>query len=319
MWALGLRLRDAKDTDVEQAFNAGSILRTHVMRPTWHFVTPDDIRWLLELTAPRVNALNAYYYRKLELDEATLARSNDVLARALEGGKHLTRAEIATRLQQAGIATQGALRFGYILHRAELDAIVCSGPRKGKQFTYALLDERAPGARRLERDEALAELTLRYFTAHGPATLKDYAWWSGLTAADAKAGLEMVKDRLVHEVVDGRTYWFAESTPLVRDPSPTAYLLPNYDEYVIGYSDRSATFDETRAADSETRDDIYFGHMIVIDGQIVGAWKRAISKGAVVVTTQTFARLTEAQSRAVAGAASRYAEFVGMPVTVNEG
>ena len=197
------------------------------MRPTWHFVTPADIRWLLELTAPRVNQANAYMYRKLELDDALFRRSNAAIARALEGGRHLTRAELASVLAQAGIVAEG-MRLGYIVHRAELDAIVCSGPRRGKQFTYALLDERAPQARRLARDEALAELTGRYFTSHGPATADDFAWWSGLTKADVKAGLEMVATQLIHKVIDSKSYWFSASTPPPRKSSHQAFLLPTY-------------------------------------------------------------------------------------------
>jgi hypothetical protein len=315
-WALGLRLHDARVADVEQAFTDGTILRTHVMRPTWHFVTPDDIRWLLALTAPRVHAANAYYYRKLVLDNALSARSNAIIAKALEG-KQLTRTELGAILQKAGINTQDLLRLGYIIHRAELDGIVCSGPRRGKQFTYALLDECAPTANTLEHDEALAELTRRYFTGHGPATLKDYVWWSGLSTADAKAGIEMVRSQLVHEVINGQSYWLAESAPFAKDTSPTAYLLPNYDEYSIGYADRSAIFDESRYAKGDPQDNIYFGHMIVIDGQIVGAWKRTFSKAAVVVAAQTFTRLTDRESQALAAAASRYGAFLDMPIVLS--
>src|SRR5947207_3024980 len=205
-WALGLRLQGVKDDDIEQAFTDGAILRTHVMRPTWHFVSPADIRWLLALTAPRVHAANAYWYRKLELDDAIVGQSNDALTNALQGGKQLTRDKLASALKLAGIVTEGEQRVNYIIMRAELDGIICSGARRGKQFTYALLVERAPQARTLARDEALAELTRRYFTSHGPATLQDFVWWSGLAAIDAKAGIEMVKPQLVHEVVDGQAY-----------------------------------------------------------------------------------------------------------------
>ncbi len=176
-WALGMRLPGATDVDVERAIAEGSILRTHVMRPTWHFVTSADIRWMLELTGPRVHALNAYYYRQQGLDDALFARSNAVLAKALAGGNYLTRPELQAALAGAGIVADGGLRASYLMMRAELDMLICSGPRRGKQFTYALLDERAPAASSLPRDEALAELTRRYFTSHGPATLKDFAWW----------------------------------------------------------------------------------------------------------------------------------------------
>src|SRR5262245_46773541 len=160
-WALGLRATGLKDVAIERAFNAGKILRTHLMRPTWHFVTPADIRWLLALTAPRVNAVSASYYRKFELDDNIFFRSNDALAKALQGNNQLTREVLRFVLQQAGIIAKG-IRFAYLLMRAELDGVICSGARRGKQFTYALLEERAPGVKRPKRDEALAELTRRY-------------------------------------------------------------------------------------------------------------------------------------------------------------
>jgi len=308
-WALGLRLQGVADDDIEHAFTAGAILRTHVMRPTWHFVAPADIRWLLALTAPRVNALNAYYYRKLELDQALFTRSNAALIKALQGGKQLMREELRTVLQQASIATDDLLRCSLIIMRAELDGIICSGARRGKQFTYALLDERAPHAKPLERDAALAELARRYYTSHGPATLKDFVWWSGLTTADARSGLETVKAQLIHEVRDGQTYWFSAATPPANVPTPTAYLLPNYDEYTVGYSDRSAIFD---AADTKN---VVLGYVIVINGRVVGTWKRTL-KQPVVVETHAFTPLTEAEGRAVAVAAQQYAAFLGLPVVL---
>src|SRR5579859_7689416 len=198
-WALGLRLHGTTDTMIEQAFAGGEILRTHVMRPTWHFVTPADIRWMLMLTAPRVLAASAYYFRLSELDDALFAKTNAALAEALQGDKQLTRSELALALQQAGIAVGDLLRLTYIIMRAELDGIICSGARRGKQFTYALLDERVPQSRVLDHNEALAEFALRYFTGHGPATLQDFVWWSGLTVADAKAGLEMASSQLIRE------------------------------------------------------------------------------------------------------------------------
>jgi hypothetical protein len=318
-WAVGQRLRGPKSTDaaIERAFDEGDILRTHLMRPTWHFVTRADIRWMLALTAPRVNAGNAYYYRQLELDDATLARTNDLLAKALQGGKHLTRTELASALEQGGIASKDPLRLGYIMMRAELDGIVCSGPRRGKQFTYALLDERAPQARNLERDEALATLVGRYFTSHGPATVQDFVWWSGLTAADAKAGLSMLAPQITHEVVNGQTYWFAPSTPRAKDISPTVYLLPNFDEYHIGYKDHSPVLDAANEAKLNARNNV-FSHMIAIDGLIIGTWKRTLKKDAVIIERSTFAPLTEDAARALAVAAERYGRFVGLPVTLQE-
>jgi hypothetical protein len=305
-WALGLRLRDVTDADVERSFTNGAILRTHLMRPTWHFVTPADIRWMLALTAPRVNAANAYYYRRLELDLAVFKRSNAALVKALRGGKQLTRLELRGVLERAGVATQGALRLAYLMMRAELDGIVCSGPRRGKQFTYMLLEERVPAVRRLDRDEALAEFVRRYFVSHGPATVKDFMKWSGLTSAEASLGLEAVKTRLGYEQRDGLTYWFSSSSTFKESPSPTAYLLPNYDEYFIGYRDSSEVFDRSNI------DSLVFGHIVVIDGRIAGTWKRILSKSRAVIESNFFTPLTRAEKQALKAAARRYGAFLGL-------
>lgn len=312
-WALGLRMQDATDYMIEQAFNNGTILRTHVMRPTWHFVTPADIRWLLELTAPRVNAVNAYMYRQLELDDALLRHSNAVIAKTLQGGRMCTRAELGVALAEAGIVAEG-MRLGYIVHGAELDAVVCSGPRRGKQFTYALLDERAPHARRLQRDEALAELTRRYYNGHGPATARDFVWWSGLTMADVTAGLDMVAADLTHTVIDGQTYYFSASMPPAAEPPEAAFLLPTYDEFLIGFS----SFDKSRTGGQAISQKVVFDSMIVIGGQIVGSWRRIFKKGAVVIELAPFAPLTAAEDAAIAAAAQRYGDFVGMPVDIEK-
>ena len=313
-WALGQRVQDADDAVVEQAFTEGEILRTHVMRPTWHFVAPADIRWLLALTAPRVNAVNAHMYRRLELDDTLFRRSNLAIAQALEGGQYLTRMELGAVLAQAGIVAEG-MRLGYIVHRAELDAIVCSGPRRGKQFTYALLDERAPQAKSLERNEALAELTKRYFTSHGPAMAPDFAWWSGLTLADVREGLEMVKDSLIQKTIDNQTFWLSPDRPVVKARSPTAYLLPNYDEYLISYRDSRPAF-EPKYAQLFMLRNVVFSHFVVVDGRVVGSWKRNFQKKTAIITLRLFEPLSEAQSRAIRAAAERYGSFLEMPVTL---
>jgi hypothetical protein len=315
-WALGLRAPELTDTEVDEVFDSGAILRTHMMRPTWHFVVAADIRWMLMLTGPRVHKVNAHYYRSLGLDDGLLARSNDVLARVLEGGKQLTRQELRGALGQAGISTDGAnstLRLSYIVMHAELDGVICSGPRRGRQFTYALLEERAPQATRLERDEALAELTRRYFTSHGPAMVKDFTWWSGLTTADAEAGLEMVTSQIVSETVDGRTYWLSRSATAAEKVAGNAYFLPNYDEYTIGYTDHSAIFDPSFAANVE----LLFPHSIVVDGQVVGWWRREVSKDRLVITARLLKPLTEGQHEALAGATGPYSRFLGTPVVWN--
>jgi hypothetical protein len=310
-WALGQRVQNATDAAIEQAFNEGAILRTHVMRPTWHFVRPEDIRWMLELTAPRINALCATYYRKLELDATTFKRSNAVLTKNLRGGKQLTRAELTSLLQKNGIATADLLRFTYLIVRAELDGIICSGARRGKQFTYALLDERAPQTKTLEREAALAELAKRYFASHGPATLKDFVWWSGLTMADANKGLDSIKPQLISQVESGQTYWFVDVPP-AKVPSPTVHILPDYDEYTVGYTDRSMIFDPTNTTKLDSRGSELAQYVIVINGLIAGTWKRTIKKSEVVIELVRFRDLTKAEGEAITEAAEHYGKFLGL-------
>lgn len=311
LWALGLRTRNTVEANIEQAMTDGEIVRTHPMRDTWHFVAAADIRWLLTLMAPGRIAGMATWYRRLELDDATFAKSNAIFTQTLQGGNQLTRQELTTALEQAGISTEG-LRLTFLLQRAEIEAVIASGSRRGKQFTFALLDELVLVSRALERDEALAELARRYFTSHGPATLQDFTWWSGLTAAEARTGLEMVKPQFVKETIDERVYWLSPSTSTLRVASPTAYLLPPYDEYTVAYKDRSATLDPAYA--QETGNGI-FSPTIVVDGQIVGTWKRTFKKDAVVITQNLFTQLDEAQKQAIDAATERYSRFVGKSIT----
>ncbi len=312
-WALAQRLQRASDASLEQAFDDGRILRTHVMRPTWHFVAPADIRWLLALTAPRVRALLAQYDRQLQVDAALRHRSQAVLTRALQGRQALTRAELDRALKAAGIHQNGQ-GLGHLVMHAELSGLICSGPRRGKQFTYMLLEERVPPTLPLSRDEALAELVRRYFISHGPAQAADFAWWSGLTMADARRGLELLGGQLVCEAIGGQDYWLAPSSPAPR--ARAAYLLPNYDEYTVAYRDRDAYFDPRHAAGLDPRTSSPFSNAILIRGRVAGFWKRTLSKGAVSVETRWLAPPSAAQMRAVVAAAKRYGEFLGLAASV---
>ncbi len=312
-WALGQRLENATDAAIEKAFNAGTILRTHVMRPTWHFVTPADIRWMLQFTAPRVLAFIAFMDRQFGLDKAAFRRSNTVLTKALQGGKQLMRIELGAILQRNGFQTN-ANRLGHLLMHAELDGVICSGGKQGKQFTYALLEERAPQAKTLEHEEALAELARRYFQSHGPATLQDFVWWSGLTMADARKGVELIKPQIESEIVEDRSYWFIPSTS-ARKSSPAAYLLPNYDEYAVGYTDRRALFDEIHTDKLDSRESILV-QTIMIDGQITGTWKRTVKKNEVLLELSPFFPLKKAEDQAVRAAVQRYSQFLELPVVI---
>ena len=315
-WALGLRLQRATDAGIEKAFNDGDIVRTHVMRPTWHLVAPCDLRWLLKLTAPRVNAISSHYYRKFELDNGFFKQTNRALINALRGGKHLTRIELRTEIQRGGADPGDSIRLGLVLLRAELDGIICSGPRRGSQFTYALLEERVPEVKAVSHDEALAELAGRYFASRGPATLQDFVWWSGLTMTDAKCGVEMVQSQLAKEVIDGKDNWASSSVPRSGPAGPIAYLLPAYDEYIIAYKDRTAALDATMRKIASERNPV-FNSIILIDGRIVGGWKRTLKQETVVVTLNPLRSLRKAEMLAVTKAAHRYGAFLGMSVVVD--
>lgn len=315
-WGIAQRMDGVTQSDVDQAFAAGAILRTHAMRPTWHFVAPADIRWLLKLTSPRVHAVNATYYRKMELDRDALARGATVLTDALLGGKHLTRNELAAALERAGVIRAGddRLRLTLLVMHAELEGLICSGAMRGKQHTCALLDERVPAARMLDREEALAELTRRYFVSHGPATIKDFAWWSGLPTSDVRVGLELNRSRLETAQVDGQAYWFGPDAHVLPAASPIAHLLPAYDEYTIAYKDHTAILD----ADYRELIAVAFGIVIVIDGLIVGSWKRVVERARVLLRLDPFRALGDAERQAVARAVQRYAAFLEKPITLTD-
>lgn len=303
-WALALRMRKATNAVVEGAFNKGEILRTHVMRPTWHFVAPEDIRWLLDLTAARVNLRAGPNYRQFELDAAVFKRSHKVLTKALQGEKHLTRAALKSELNHAGIEANDPVRLAHILLRAELDGVVCSGPRAGKQFTYALLEERVPAAKTLNRDEALAEITRRYFRSHGPATLQDFVWWSGLTVGDARRGIAQVERELEKEEFEERVYWGPGVTRAKSNYA--AHLLPAYDEYFVAYKDREIVVEHKHAKPALSMWDV-LGPTLIINGIAVGRWKRTDSGN---IEPDASRALKKSDKLALKQAADRYSAFL---------
>jgi hypothetical protein len=315
MWSVAQRANGIDAPAMARAFDEGSILRSHFLRPTWHFARAEDIRWLLTATAPRVQALNAHYNRQHGIDEELAAKSNTVLARALEGGTHATRKELAAVLASAGIVASGP-QLAYLIMRAELDALVVSGPMRGKQHTYALLDERAPNAVRLDRDEAVAELSRRFFVSRGPATLKDLARWSSLTLAECRSGVEMVKAELKHEEIDGRTYWSGSPSCVPRPgPSPRADLVQGYDEIIISYSE-SRDVVAPMTPGLPVKDRRVFIHAILIDGRVVGHWRHDPPRASVTIETILHRSLEPAETRAVDAAVKRYARYLGVPAAV---
>jgi hypothetical protein len=307
-WGLALRMRGATQHAIEQACAEGRILRTHVLRPTWHFVAPADIRWMLALTGPNVSRRMAPYNRKLGLDADTFGKSRDVIARVLRDGTSLTRQELRAALERSGIATGGVQRLAHLVMQAELDGVICSGPRRGRHATYTLLDERAPQLPALSRDEALAELTRRYFASHGPAQLQDFVWWSGLTVGDARKGLALLGGELTRREAGDATYW-SGSPARPRQAQPQTYLLPIYDEYLIAYKDRRAAFDQSRWTQTGYADP--FSAPILAHGVVVGTWRRRFTAGTVIVTVSCYTRPSSAARAAIDGAARAYATFIG--------
>jgi hypothetical protein len=307
-WSVGQRCADADERDVDRALADGAIVRTHVLRPTWHFVAADDLRWIVELTAPRVHSLSAYYYRKLEVDEKLAARSRKVFERALRDGP-LTRPELAERLAAARIVADD-LRLGYILMRAELDLVICGGPPRGKQRTYALVDMRVPPAPARDRDNALAELASRYFQSHGPATLKDFCWWSSLSVTEARRAVQAARalDRIE---VEERAYWTG-AAPATAKPARTAgaHLLQGYDELVIAYSESKDVFGGAPIPGTARWTTTPFLHAVTMDGRVVGTWRAVAKTRAVTVEMQLLRRPTDREGRALNAAVARYGAFL---------
>jgi hypothetical protein len=309
-WSVAQRARGISNSGMDELFSDGAVLRTHLLRPTWHFVLPSDIRWMLDLTGPRVHSMNAPYYRRFGLDDEFFAKTNALLARTLKGGRQLTRREISEILDREGITASG-LQLGYILMRAELDALICSGALKGKQQTYTLFDERVPETEVLDRDEALAELTRRYFTARGPATVKDYVWWSSLTTRDARRGIEMIGSELASNEVDGRQYWFAKSFKRPRARGIRIDLVQGLDECIVSYRESKDVLYPTSMGVNE----IVFNHVILLDGQVIGQWRPVSGRNSVMVETMLYRQLDRAEDEALDAAVERYSAFLDVPVT----
>ena len=313
-WSLGLRLEGVTDADVERALAERAIVRTWPMRGTLHFVAAADVRWMLSLLSPRVVAAAAKRHRDLGLDEATFARAGEIWAGALEGGAQLTREEMYEALEQAGISA--ADQRGYhMLWRSAQEGLICFGAVRGKQQTFALLDEWVPATRPKARDEALAEVARRYFRTRGPATVQDLTWWTGLTAADAKAALAMVRGELEGVEVEGQTYWSAGDGVERSEAATRAHLLPAFDEFLLAYKDRGAAL-EAQYAKRLHAGGGAFSPSVAVDGRIRGTWRRTIKRDAVVVEATAFTRWTRAEREAIVAAAQRYGAFLGKKGTL---
>ncbi len=316
-WGIGLRMKKSTDAVVDKGFNDSHFLRTHILRPTWHFVLPEDIRWMQVLTAPHVKRILANMDKKYAITEEIVLRSQVVIQDALHGKQFLTRKQLAANLEKNRIPTHEQ-RLNHLLMHAELDGLICSGPQQGKQFTFALLEEIVPKAKPLDREESVAKLALKYFTGHGPAQLKDFAWWSGLTIRDAREGLSLIEPALTHHSINGQDYLSLSNSAVTRQDAPShagnlVFLLSLYDEYIIGYKDRSDLGDAQDIARFLSTGSV-LRSVIIVGGKLIGSWKRVLKKTTINIQLNPFRPLDTLEQESVAEAARFYGEFMGKNV-----
>lgn len=303
-WAIGLRLPHVSEADIEEAFNAGKILRTHVLRPTWHFVSPENIRWMLELTAPHVQKLNKYTYNKFSLGAPLLKRSADIICRSLEDNNFLTRENLQEILKQKKIRSEGIPLSGIVMH-AELEGLICSGPRKKKQITYALMSERVKAVKSISREEALAKMAELFFGTRGPATVQDMSYWSGLTIANCTTGAATLDKSFEHVRLDGQMFYFREG--MVKSLTPACFLMPDYDEYGMSYKNKHALLG--RLEKLPVLAGPMISHMLVIDGKFGGFWTRAVKGNKPIIETKFLEKLSSAAEERVKKAVDKYLKF----------
>jgi hypothetical protein len=307
-WAIGLRCAAAKEVKVEDAFADRDIVRTWLMRGTIQVTSADDVRWILQLLAPRLMNQSARRLKQLELDEKTLLDSFDVLIGALENEGFQTRYALLAALDEAGITMTGQRGY-HILRQAGLRGLVCFGPEKGKEQQFGLLDASASTGPEMTRDEALSKLAARYFRSHGLASVQDFVWWSGLTSGDARKGLELAKSQLTQTNHEGDVYWCFENDKAESHSPTTVRLLPAYDEYYLGYKNRDAILDSRFDSNAVSSGGV-FRPMIVVDGQIKGIWKRKMDGDQMLITPILFESLNKQEKGALTAATEEYGQFL---------
>jgi hypothetical protein len=316
-WAIGIRTPKSTEKAIIAAIDSGEIIRTHLLRPTWHFVSADDIYWMLELTAPRIRASMRSRNNQLELTEKIFKKSKTIFEKILRDGNHLTRAELLSGLNKARITTDNN-RLSHILFIAELDGIICSGKSKEKQITYALLGERVPENKKLNKDEALSKLAKKYFESHCPAALPDFIWWSGLSATDAKHAFEMIKSGFISEKINGQTYLFQGSFPLLKKYKESTFLLPAFDEFLISYKNRTAALELEHHPKAFSNNGIFWP-TIIINGQVRGIWKRTLKKDKVIVESRYFERPDKNIKVLIEKASEKFGYYLSKKIEVVHG
>lgn len=312
LWSIGLRSRTLCRSDIEQAILDREIIRTWPMRGTIHFLAANDARWVTKLTAPRVLRSAASRERALDLDASSMKSARTVIEKFLQGGPK-TRGDIMQQLETAGEST--AQQRGYhILWRLALEGVICFGPHEGKQPTFALLDQWLPNTRELNGDEALGELATRYFVSHGPATIKDFAGWASLTIGDAKKGIEVSSATLAKIAINSTDYWHAPNIDTSHRAS--AFLLPGFDEFMLGYKDRSPALIAEHAHKIVPGNNGVFKPTVVIDGQVVGTWKKVERGGGARIELDAFELFDSTHYAKLEQSAERYGDYLGLATSL---
>ncbi len=319
LWAVGLRTNGATEKDIERAITERKIVRTWPMRGTLHFVHPSDVRWMLKLCTSRIIQRAKGRYKQLELDETVFEKCRALTIKSLAGGKMVTRPQMYEVWRQGGIKIENTPignRGLHILGHLAMEGLICFGPRIGKQPTFVLLDEWIRKSKDMTHEEALAEITKRYFTSHGPATLHDFVWWTQLPVTDAKKGLSQVEIELEKQEMNGKTYWFAPHATKTIPSTNKAFLLPYYDEYVVGYKYRDDIIHTTDTLKINNRGGI-LNPVIVVNGKVIGTWKRTLKNNCVSISLALFRNIHGFEKKAIEEAAKEYATFLGVPYSLH--
>lgn len=309
-WAVGIRLKSATLQTVDKALERGEILRTHIMRPTWHLVVAEDIRWMLKLSAERIKSAFDSYAKGngMEFSTSQITQSYDLLEKILSGNNSLTKQEISEELLRNNLCVNDH-RVTYLLTRAEQDGIVCSGPDKAKKPTYALFEERVPAAKDITKDEALARLAQNYFRSHAPATLQDFVWWSGLTVNDAKQAIYLIETQLIKEQLNDQTFFIHESSRTRTRVTDSFLLLPSYDEYLISYKQRTHVLPLEHHPKAFSNNGLFYP-VLLANGQVVGNWKKSVKRGQLCIEPVFWEETSVVDPSLIAAAQHQYETFI---------
>jgi hypothetical protein len=314
-WAVGIRIPESTNQAFLEAFNQGKVIRTHLLRPTWHLVSSNDFYWMLDLTSPHLKIMLRRRLRELELTQPILNKSKSIIEKILGNGNFLTREEIMVQLENSGISTTGQ-RAPHILMDCELDGMICSGPLKEKKQTYALAEERVSVKNLLSREESLFELAHRYFTSHGPASLQDFIWWSGLPVRDARKALEMIKPDFASIESESQIYWFSEKTTGSEITIPdSAFIIPAFDEFIISYRDRSDAMLAEHHKKAISNNGV-FRPTVVVNGKVVGIWRSNKKRNKVVIETEYFHKVNKKEENLVREASEKYGRFLDQDIEI---